>query len=90
MDQPIISGEQTIIAEEGTNLYLSCSTNAYPQIRFDWKFNGNIFKSNKSVVTIRNLKRLNSGNYSCVTTNEFKTMESNSVTVNVTCKYFII
>ena len=90
MDRPIISGERTIIAKEGTNLYLSCHAKGYPQVNYQWKFNGNIVRSNTSVTTIRNLRRQDAGNYTCVTTSEFKTMESGPVSVNVTCEYPII
>ena len=85
MDKPVIIGKQQISAKEGSNFFLSCTVEGYPQVTFQWYFNGQFFQ-NGSTLLIRNLKRKDAGSYTCNTINEFKAMESDPSVLNVTCK----
>ena len=86
MDRPVISGINNVIAKEGTNLFLSCSAKGYPQVNYNWKKGGQFFKNMTSIITIRNLKREDSGSYTCVTRNQITEMKSAPTVVNVTCE----
>ena len=85
MDKPVIGGKQQISAKEGSNFFLSCTVEGYPQVTFQWYFNGQFFQ-NGSTLIIRNLKRQDAGSYTCLAINEFKAMESDPSVLNVTCK----
>ena len=86
LDTPVISGSKHVTTREGTNLFLTCSNKGYPTVIYKWNFNGN-FLSNGSKLFIPSLKNQDSGNYTCVAMNIFKTMESSPVMLKVTCKY---
>ena len=85
MDKPVIGRKQQISAKEGSNIFLSCTTEGYPQVTFQWYFNGQ-FLQNGSTLRIRNLKRQDTGSYTCHAINEFKAVESDPSVLNVTCK----
>ena len=79
---------------EGENVTLTCDADGNPTPTFSWTKDGSVvnttlritFNENNKNLTITNVSRGDSGEYICVATNNVKTVQSNSSTLNVQCK----
>ena len=73
---------------------LTCDADGNPTPTFSWTKDGSVvnttlritFNENNKSLTITNVSRGDSGEYICVATNNVKTVQSNSSTLNVQCK----
>ena len=73
---------------------LTCDADGNPTPTFSWTKDGSVvnttlritFNENNKNLTITNVSREDSGEYICVATNNVKTVQSNSSTLNVQCK----
>ena len=72
----------------------TCDADGNPTPTFSWTKDGSVvnmtlritFNENNKNLTITNVSREDSGEYICVATNNVKTVQSNSSTLNVQCK----
>ena len=72
----------------------TCDADGNPTPTFSWTKDGSVvnttlritFNENNKNLTITNVSRGDSGKYICVATNNVKTVQSNSSTLNVQCK----
>ena len=79
---------------EGENVTFTCDADGNPTPTFSWTKDGSVvntssritFNENNKNLTITNVSRGDSGEYICVATNNVKTVQSNSSTLNVQCK----
>ena len=80
--------------KEGENVTFTCDADGNPTPTFSWTKDGSVvnttlritFNENNKNLTITNVSRGDSGEYICVATNNVKTVQSNSSTLNVQCK----
>ena len=94
-DKPeIATHPQNITTREGQNVTLYCNATGNPAPTISWYTDGypinNSFSTNLSPsheqLTIMNVKRTDSGDYTCRAKNRVGTDTSNASTINVRCK----
>lgn len=69
---------------------LTCSAKGSPDVSFQWfKDNGNIYK-NSAELNFTSIKASDHGSYYCTALNTYGTVKSNTLNINVTCKYSFI
>ena len=94
-DQPEFDRRpQNETKKEGENVTFTCNAVGNPAPTFSWTKDGSVvnttsritFNENNKALTITNVIRGDSGEYICVATNNVKTVQSNSSTLNVQCK----
>ena len=94
-DQPEFNTHpQNETKKEGENVTFSCNADGNPAPKFSWTKDGSVvdttlritFNENNKTLTITNVIRGDSGEYICVATNNFNTVESNPSTLHVQCK----
>ena len=92
----ITTHPQNVTTTEGGNVTLSCNAIGNPVPTLSWTKDGSPISSNSSVslsadnkrLTITNVKRNDSGEYRCVTTNSVGNEISNAAKLDVQCKCF--
>lgn len=90
----IIAHPQNTTQIEGGNVTFTCDTTTNPASSFSWTKDGSvvnatstiILSSDKKQLTIINVSRGDSGHYTCVATNDVKTVQSNAALLEVQCK----
>ena len=94
-DKPeIVTHPQNITTREGQNVTLCCNATGNPAPTISWYKNGyhinnsfsTIFSPNHEQLTIRNVNRIDRGDYTCRAKNRAGTDTSNASTINVQCK----
>ena len=95
LDKPeIATHPQNITTREGQNVTLYCNATGNPALTISWYKNEYPISNDSSIIlspgheqlTIRNVKRKDSGNYTCRANNSVGTDTSNASTINVQCK----
>ena len=70
------------------NITLVCQADGLPDPSFSWKFNGHLMNGAvQNSLTLTNAVLKDTGNYTCVATNDRGVKESTRV-INVECKWF--
>ena len=94
-DKPeIATHPQNITTREGQNVTIYCNATGNPAPTISWYKNGypinnsfsTIFSPSHEQLTIRNVNRIDSGDYTCQAKNRVGTDTSNASTINVQCK----
>lgn len=68
------------------NITLVCQADGLPEPSFSWKFNGNLLnKAVQNTFTLTNVVLEDSGNYTCLATNDHGAKESTRV-INIECR----
>ncbi|CAH3163880.1 unnamed protein product, partial [Pocillopora meandrina] len=94
----IVTHPQNITTREGQNVTLYCNATGSPVPTISWYKNGypinnsfsTIFSPSHEQLTIRNVNRIDSGDYTCQAKNRVGTDTSNASTINVQYKPEII
>ena len=95
-EQPTITVQPQARKEtEGDNVTLSCNADGNPVPTISWTINGSLieikgnsrisFSKNKQQLTIRNVKRTDSGTYRCVASNKFGNASSDAALLDIQC-----
>ena len=94
-DKPeIATHPHSITIEEGQKVTLYCNSTGNPVPTISWNKDGYpvsngfriILSPNHEQLTIRNVNRIDRGDYKCLATNRVGTDTSNASTINVLCK----
>ena len=95
LDTPVITltpPSDTINETEGlTSKWFASGSET--NIQYNWFFKGNTLVINNDTLQLNNIKRHQSGAYSCEassTVGEKKLTRSNTTTITVTCKFFFL
>ena len=100
-EQPTITVQpQSLEKTEGDNVTLSCNADGNPIPTISWTINGSLtaikgnsrisFTKNKQQLTIRNVKRTDSGTYRCVASNKFGNASSDAALLDIQCNVNLI
>lgn len=76
--------------KEGESVTLSCTSRGHPNPTFSWFKEEKIEKSQQSDLELNDVKPEDSGNYYCEAKNKHGAMESNIITIDVKCEFYVL
>ena len=77
----------TITPKAGETVKFTCAASTSETPKYKWQLNGSPIGGNRDTLTLPNVSKDSSGNYTCNTTVAGDRKESSAIQLNVRCKY---
>ena len=84
--KPNISVSPSDTVNEDGNVVLKCNTIGSGDIKFQWFKNGLILPETEMFLVMNGIQRVNQGRYSCLVTDNLKSISSDEVNITVNCE----
>lgn len=88
LNVPTLSVSPNATVNEDDSVVLSCNVAGSEKIVYQWFKNEVSFPGSSKFYIINSIQRNDIGEYRCSATNSYATTNSDTITINVNCKYF--